>query len=66
LRAVYRTLSRRGAITTGMLIGMATVSSIALNENVTALIVIWLLIQEFQVETSPENAAEIIAVGLQG
>jgi cation-transporting P-type ATPase C len=43
LRALYRTVSGRSAITTGTLIGAATLSSIALNENVTALIVIWLL-----------------------
>jgi cation-transporting P-type ATPase C len=43
LRALFRTVTGRGGITTGTLIGAATLSSIALNENVTALIVIWLL-----------------------
>jgi cation-transporting P-type ATPase C len=43
LRALCRTVTGRGAITTGTLIGAATLSSIALSENVTALIVIWLL-----------------------
>ena len=43
LRALYRTVTGRSAITTGTLIGAATLSSIALSENVTALIVIWLL-----------------------
>lgn len=43
LRAFYRTLTGRATITTGTLIGAATLSSIALSENVTALIVIWLL-----------------------
>jgi len=43
LRALFRTVTGRQAITTGTLIGAATLSSIALSENVTALIVIWLL-----------------------
>jgi cation-transporting P-type ATPase C len=43
LRALVRTVTARSPITTGTLIGAATLSSIALNENVTALIVIWLL-----------------------
>jgi cation-transporting P-type ATPase C len=43
LRALYRTVTGRSAITTGTLIGAATLSSIALSENATALIVIWLL-----------------------
>jgi cation-transporting P-type ATPase C len=43
LRALYRAAIGRTGITTGTLIGVATVSSIALKENVTALIVIWLL-----------------------
>lgn len=43
LRAVFKTMTGRSKITTGTLIGAATVSSIALKESVTALIVIWLL-----------------------
>ncbi len=43
LRAFYRTATGQAGITTGTLIGAATLSSIALSENVTALIVIWLL-----------------------
>ena len=43
LRAVFQTMTGRGRITTGTLIGAATISSIALKETVTALIVIWLL-----------------------
>jgi cation-transporting P-type ATPase C len=43
LRAVWRTLTGRSGITTGTLIGAATISSIALKESVTSLIVIWLL-----------------------
>jgi cation-transporting P-type ATPase C len=43
LRALFRTVTGRKGITTGTLIGAATLSSIALSENVTALIVIWLL-----------------------
>jgi manganese/zinc-transporting P-type ATPase C len=43
LRALYRTVTGRSAITTGTLIGVATVSSMVLKESVTALIVIWLL-----------------------
>ncbi|SPF38024.1 putative cation-transporting P-type ATPase C [Candidatus Sulfopaludibacter sp. SbA4] len=43
LRALFRTVTGRSGITTGTLIGAATLSSIALSENVTALIVIWLL-----------------------
>jgi cation-transporting P-type ATPase C len=43
LRAFYRALVGRSAITTGTLIGAATLSSIALRENVTALTVLWLL-----------------------
>jgi cation-transporting P-type ATPase C len=43
LRAFGRTVTGRSGITTGTLIGAATLSSIALRESVTALIVIWLL-----------------------
>jgi cation-transporting P-type ATPase C len=43
LCAVYRTATGRSAVTTGTLVGLATLSSIALKESVTALIVIWLL-----------------------
>jgi len=43
LRALFRTATGQKGITTGTLIGAATLSSIALSENVTALIVIWLL-----------------------
>ena len=43
LRSLFRTATGRSGITTGTLIGAATLSSIALSENVTALIVIWLL-----------------------
>ncbi|MCU1263530.1 MAG: Lead, cadmium, zinc and mercury transporting ATPase [Bryobacterales bacterium] len=43
LRAFWRTATGRSKITTGTLIGAATLSSIALRENVTALIVLWLL-----------------------
>jgi cation-transporting P-type ATPase C len=43
LRSLYRTATGKSGITTGTLIGAATLSSIALSENVTALIVIWLL-----------------------
>ena len=43
LRALYRTFTGQSGITTGTLIGAATLSSVALSENVTALIVIWLL-----------------------
>lgn len=43
LRAAWRTLTGRSKVTTGTLIGAATLSSIALKESVTALIVIWLL-----------------------
>jgi cation-transporting P-type ATPase C len=43
IRALCRTVTGRKGITTGTLIGAATLSSIALSENVTALIVIWLL-----------------------
>ena len=43
LRALFRTVTGQKGITTGTLIGAATLSSIALSENVTALIVIWLL-----------------------
>jgi manganese/zinc-transporting P-type ATPase C len=43
LRALYRTATGRSGITTNTLIGVATVSSMVLKENVTALIVIWLL-----------------------
>ncbi len=43
LRALCRTVTGKKGITTGTLIGAATLSSIALSENVTALIVIWLL-----------------------
>ena len=43
LRALYRTVTGRSGITTSTLIGTATLSSIALSESVTALIVIWLL-----------------------
>ncbi len=41
--ACIRTVTGQKGITTGTLIGAATLSSIALSENVTALIVIWLL-----------------------
>jgi len=43
LRAFYRALVGRSGITTGTLIGAATISSMALRENVTALTVLWLL-----------------------
>jgi cation-transporting P-type ATPase C len=43
LRAFYRSLVGRSPITTGTLIGAATLSSMALRENVTALTVLWLL-----------------------
>jgi manganese/zinc-transporting P-type ATPase C len=43
LRAFYRALIGRSGITTGTLIGAATLSSMALRENVTALTVLWLL-----------------------
>ncbi len=43
LRAFYRSLVGRSRITTGTLIGAATLSSMALRENVTALTVLWLL-----------------------
>jgi cation-transporting P-type ATPase C len=43
LRAACRTLTGRSGMTTRTLIGAATLSSIALKESVTALIVIWLL-----------------------
>ncbi|MDX6460313.1 MAG: manganese-transporting P-type ATPase [Acidobacteriaceae bacterium] len=43
LRAFYRALVGRSGITTGTLIGAATLSSMALRENVTALTVLWLL-----------------------
>jgi cation-transporting P-type ATPase C len=43
LGAFYRALVGRSGITTGTLIGAATLSSMALRENVTALIVLWLL-----------------------
>jgi manganese/zinc-transporting P-type ATPase C len=43
LRALFRTVTGKSPITTGTLIGTATLSSIALRESVTALIVIWLL-----------------------
>jgi cation-transporting P-type ATPase C len=43
LRATWLTLTGRSTITTGTLIGAATVSSILLKEAMTALIVIWLL-----------------------
>ena len=43
LRSFYRTATGQSGITTGTLIGAATLSSIALSENFTALIVIWLL-----------------------
>jgi manganese/zinc-transporting P-type ATPase C len=43
LKALFRTATGQRGITTGTLIGAATLSSIALSENVTALIVIWLL-----------------------
>jgi cation-transporting P-type ATPase C len=43
LRAFYRALVGRSGITTGTLIGAATLSSVALRENVTALTVLWLL-----------------------
>jgi cation-transporting P-type ATPase C len=43
LRAFVVTVTGRSSITTGTLIGAATLSSMALRENVTALIVLWLL-----------------------
>jgi manganese/zinc-transporting P-type ATPase C len=43
LRAFYRSLVGQSTITTGTLIGAATLSSMALRENVTALTVLWLL-----------------------
>jgi manganese/zinc-transporting P-type ATPase C len=43
LRALFRTLTGASRITTGTLVGAATLSSIALRENTTALIVLWLL-----------------------
>jgi manganese/zinc-transporting P-type ATPase C len=43
LRALVRTVTGRSPITTGTLIGAATLSSLMLRENVTALIVLWLL-----------------------
>jgi manganese/zinc-transporting P-type ATPase C len=43
LRAFYRALVGQSGITTGTLIGVATLSSMALRENVTALTVLWLL-----------------------
>jgi cation-transporting P-type ATPase C len=42
-QALFRTLTGMSRITTGTLIGAATLSSIALQENTTALIVLWLL-----------------------
>jgi manganese/zinc-transporting P-type ATPase C len=43
LRALWRTATGRSKVTTGTLIGAATLSSVALGENNTALIVLWLL-----------------------
>jgi cation-transporting P-type ATPase C len=43
LRALFRTVTGRSKMTTGTLIGAATLSSLLLRENVTALIVLWLL-----------------------
>ncbi|MCU1299551.1 MAG: Lead, cadmium, zinc and mercury transporting ATPase [Acidobacteriaceae bacterium] len=43
LGAFYRAVVGRSRITTGTLIGAATLSSMALRENVTALTVLWLL-----------------------
>jgi manganese/zinc-transporting P-type ATPase C len=43
LRALGRTIRGRTTITTSTLIGAATISSVALRENTTALIVLWLL-----------------------
>ncbi len=43
IRALVWTVTGRTGITTGTLIGAATVSSLMLRENVTALIVLWLL-----------------------
>ena len=43
LRALFRTITGQSPITTGTLIGTATLSSILLRESVTALVVIWLL-----------------------
>lgn len=43
LRALVFTVAGRSPITTGTLIGAATLSSVMLRENVTALIVLWLL-----------------------
>jgi manganese/zinc-transporting P-type ATPase C len=43
LRALFRTVTGASRITTGTLIGAATLSSIVLRENTTALVVLWLL-----------------------
>ena len=43
LRALFRTVTGQSKVTTGTLIGAATLSSLMLRENVTALIVLWLL-----------------------
>jgi manganese/zinc-transporting P-type ATPase C len=43
LRALWRTARGRSPITTSTLIGAATISSVVLRENTTALIVLWLL-----------------------
>jgi manganese/zinc-transporting P-type ATPase C len=43
LRALWRTITGQSKITTGTLAGAATLSSVALGENNTALIVLWLL-----------------------
>ena len=43
LRALIFTVTGRSPVTTGTLIGAATLSSLMLRENVTALIVLWLL-----------------------
>ncbi len=43
LRALIRTVTGQSGITTGTLVGAATVSSLMLRENVTALVVLWLL-----------------------
>jgi cation-transporting P-type ATPase C len=43
LRALFRTVTGKSPVTTGTLIGAATLSSLMLRENVTALIVLWLL-----------------------
>jgi cation-transporting P-type ATPase C len=43
LRATWRTATGGGRITTGTLVGTATLASVALNEQTTAIVVLWLL-----------------------